>query len=525
MKTRVLSLVIAAVMLLSVFTLASCGSKSFDYAKKDLSGYITLTENDYKNIPVEIATGITAADIYTTITEKLGDLDDEKLAAIAKTDKAIADGDIAYIYYRGVTADAEGKETGFAGGTNLGADEATWLYIGSDSFIDGFEDALIGKSPADTSLTFVTTGTVSESDLITLEIAGMYGDEKSYLTYDSLAVKLDETDILPEAVIAQIVGKEIGAELSFELSLDANGDKTEENVKFEAKVLSKIDANMEKISVKFPSDYSDSALAGKDASFYVAIIKTVTPDAATAEALGYEAGEDAAAAIKAGVEADLIDEYIDSLMGEEGKEGYGKNYEATIKNAIWAEISGGEYDVVYPEGAVESYVKTEKNNLEYEYNMSEDKENIQKTYKTIDGYAAYIYGDEDWEAVLETQAKDFVKRKLVFYTVAKALDVNSASGAEKKEVKEELRGAYVDYYAQIYTVYNSIFGWGYTTEQIANLAANNAEAVVDGMTDTYLYETVVKEKILDKLYDGYDTEKLVTWTTSVDVAEDEADAE
>ncbi len=523
MKTRVLSLVIAAIMLLSVFTLASCGNKGFDYAKKDLSGYITLTEADYMNIPVEIATGITAGDVYYTITEKLAEMDDEKIASIAKSDKVIAENDIAHIYYRGVVADANGKETGFEGGTNFGEEEATWLYIGSDMFIEGFEDALIGKNSADTSVTFVKEGTVAETDFIVLEIAGMYGDAKTYLSYENLAVKLDETDILPFSIIEKIVGKTVGEEISFELSIDADGDKTEETVKFEAKVLSKIDCTPEKITVTFPSDYSDSTLAGKEAFFYVVILDVITPDAATAEAFGYEAGEDAAASIKAGVEADLVKEYIDGLMGKEGEEGYGENYAATIKNAIWAEISGGEYDVVYPEGTIESYIKTEKNNLEYEYNMSEDKDSIQATYKTLEDYAAYIYGTEDWEATLLSDAKDFVKRKLVFYTVAKALDVNSATSQEKKEVKEELLSAYIDYYAQLYTAYNSILGWGYTTEQVAALAANNAQAVVANMTDTFLYETVVKEKMVDKIYENYDAETLVKWTTSVN--EVEADAE
>ena len=172
--------------------------------------------------------------------------------------------------------------------------------------------------------------------------------------------------------------------------------------------------------------------------------------------------------------------------------------------------------VVYPANTIDSYIATEKNNLNYEYNASADAESLKSTYKTVNDYAVYVYGDENWEAVVENGAKDFVKRKLVFYTVAKALDVNSAEKAEINEVKAELEAAYADYYSQMYTIYNAIGGWGYTAEQIASIAKSEAKATIDSMTDTYLSEIVIKEKILDKLYEGYDVNALVTWTTSVD---------
>ena len=527
MKTRVLSLVIAAVMLFSVLTLASCGKKSFNYAKEDLSAYITLTEKDYRNVPVSIATGITAANVYAEISTAISELSDEKLASIAKTDRAIAENDIAAIYYRGVTADAEGKETGFEGGTNLGDVNPTWLYIGSDAFIEGFEDALIGKLPTDSSITEITEGKVAEDDLVVLEIAGMYGEKEPYLVYDNLAVKLDETTILPQSVIDKLVGATIGEELIFDIDMDADGDKEEENVVFAAKVFRKLDVKAEKITVKFPSDYQDSALAGKEAFFYVVVESVVTPDAATVEALGYAAGDDAVAALKAGAEKALVNDYIANLKGEDHEDHEGHNHEEefanTVKVAIWSEISGRDYDVTYPANTVESYIKTEKNNLNYAYNAGADAESIQSTYKTLDDYAAYVYGDEDWESVIEKDAKDFVKRKLVFYTIAKTLGVNEATKAEKSEVKAELETAYVDYYTQMYTIYNAIGGWGYTTEQIKTLAQNEAKAVVDSMTDTYISEAVIKEKILDKLYEGYDVDSLVTWTTSVADAEDASD--
>ena len=63
MKTRVLSLVLAVVMIFGVLSLASCGKKSFDYSKEDLSAYITLAEKDYleavkKELPERLHTAV-----------------------------------------------------------------------------------------------------------------------------------------------------------------------------------------------------------------------------------------------------------------------------------------------------------------------------------------------------------------------------------------------------------------------------------------------------------------------------------
>ena len=62
------------------------------------------------------------------------------------TDRAIAPGDKVSVYYTGYADDYA-----FQGGSNVGSDDPAELKIGSDSFIAGFEDALIGTVPADTS--------------------------------------------------------------------------------------------------------------------------------------------------------------------------------------------------------------------------------------------------------------------------------------------------------------------------------------------------------------------------------------
>lgn len=108
----------------------------------DLSEYVELGE--YKNIPVDMS-----SDTIKGYIEELSasDIEQKQLYSELKSGK-VQKGDIANIDY-------EGKKDGvaFEGGTAQGYD----LDIGSGSFIDGFEDGLIGVaigSTVDLNLTF-----------------------------------------------------------------------------------------------------------------------------------------------------------------------------------------------------------------------------------------------------------------------------------------------------------------------------------------------------------------------------------
>ena len=138
---RISSLVLC-ILLLTVFAVG-CGGKDRElYAKTDLSKYVELGE--YKGIKVD-----TTTDEFKEFLDSVikSDIENNELY-VKKTEGAVADGDTANIDY-------VGKKDGvaFEGGTAQGYD----LKIGSNSFIDGFEDGLIGVNIGDTvdlNLTF-----------------------------------------------------------------------------------------------------------------------------------------------------------------------------------------------------------------------------------------------------------------------------------------------------------------------------------------------------------------------------------
>ena len=121
----------------------------FDYFAADPTEYISVDPEVYNEMEIELD------DIYK-IEES--DLEEriEKLLISKKTvlndgakvtGEAIKKGDSAFIFYRGVI---DGKE--FEGGSNMGESAPYELSIGSGTFIDGFEDGLVGIIPSETSI-------------------------------------------------------------------------------------------------------------------------------------------------------------------------------------------------------------------------------------------------------------------------------------------------------------------------------------------------------------------------------------
>ena len=128
---RVLSIVLA--VCLSAALLTGCGNKykTALFNGKDLTEYITL--KSYKGIEVD-----TSSDSYKTAFEKTEQTDAENNSLYKEVKKGkVKNGDTVNIDYKG-------KKDGvaFEGGTSEGYD----LEIGSNSFIDGFEEGLIGVS-------------------------------------------------------------------------------------------------------------------------------------------------------------------------------------------------------------------------------------------------------------------------------------------------------------------------------------------------------------------------------------------
>lgn len=139
------SVCLVLMIIMLVCMVASCGQAQKNrilFSDTDLSKSVEL--GDYKDIPVD-----TSSDTYKGYYDDVVSSDIENYNFyVKKTEGKVEEGDTANIDY-------VGKKDGvaFDGGTAEGYD----LTIGSGSFIDGFEDGLIGVAIGDTvdlNLTF-----------------------------------------------------------------------------------------------------------------------------------------------------------------------------------------------------------------------------------------------------------------------------------------------------------------------------------------------------------------------------------
>jgi len=159
--TKLLAIILVVVSCIGVF--AACGNSGkgseeettaggeverFDYFSAKMSDYVTVDSALYKNAGVTISTEFLVDDaaVDKYIQTALYRYRKVQNNAAQVTDKPIEFGDTAFIYYRG---ELDGKE--FAGGSNFDSDKPYELGIGSNNFIEGFEDGLIGVVPSETS--------------------------------------------------------------------------------------------------------------------------------------------------------------------------------------------------------------------------------------------------------------------------------------------------------------------------------------------------------------------------------------
>ncbi len=158
--TKLLAIILAALTCISVF--AACDSNGgseeettskgeverFDYFSANMSEYVTIDSALYKDSSVTINSEFRVDDaaVEKYIQSALYKYRKVQNNAAQVTDKPIAFGDTAFIYYRG---ELDGKE--FAGGSNFDDAKPYELGIGSGRFIPGFEDGLIGVVPSETS--------------------------------------------------------------------------------------------------------------------------------------------------------------------------------------------------------------------------------------------------------------------------------------------------------------------------------------------------------------------------------------
>ncbi len=143
----------------------------FDYYRNELSSYCTLPEGAYSGITIDM--DATEEDVDGYIAKLLAEYPIE----LTVTDRPVKQGDTVYLYYTGYIGDVA-----FSGGSNASDSSPYALKIGSGAFIPGFEDALVGMIPAETTRTETKPITVTfPANYGSAELAGKEARFEIYL--------------------------------------------------------------------------------------------------------------------------------------------------------------------------------------------------------------------------------------------------------------------------------------------------------------------------------------------------------
>ncbi len=444
------------------------------YEKIDLSHFVTLPTEKYQGATFEY----TSPDEITdkTVKDYISYLKLNYIPATEKPDGGlVTEGDTVSIWYRGLI---DGKE--FVGGSNL-ASSVYKLLIGSGAFIDGFEDALIGKDTSKYPIKFYTTSSrsVQEDDVVFISYTYTYtetvtenGTDKTEEKSGTAGERIDlasPREGLPEALIADLKGKAIGTKLtgSYTGKYDYDADLTAEDVTIkDVTILKTINKNGTNpplsITVTFPADYGKdettgevAAVAGKEAIFEV-WFESLSRAEITASFLKNSFG----------LTYDAMKNYINKTEGTAGlseDEQMVKAFPTYLKekflvesrdetvysnkvSALWnqlfkdaaisevpAALTQHEYDIMYQQ-ASEYYAANTSN--------FKDKADC---FTQIWGLPGKDTSEDGYLNELRALAEEEARNRMVFYFIADQLGVSVTA----KEYKDELAAA-VQYYQQQY---------------------------------------------------------------------------
>ena len=120
----------------------------FDYFAVDISQYASIDKSKYESFTLSVNANyeISEKDVDAYIADLCYDYRQAVNGSAKVTNKPTENGDVAYIFYKGIM---DGEE--FEGGSNMDESSPYALTIGSGTFIAGFEEALIGVVPNETS--------------------------------------------------------------------------------------------------------------------------------------------------------------------------------------------------------------------------------------------------------------------------------------------------------------------------------------------------------------------------------------
>ena len=430
---KALIIAISAVLLLAfVIGLVAViiNSFEFDYLTSDLSRYITIKESDYKPFPVVMITDeIDDADVQRAIYKLLVEnkSDEAKYDGATVLNMPISLGDTVYIYYRGYMLDEDGEEVDFSGGCNFSSSSETKLEIGSGTFIEGFEESLIGVVPNTlTRFEKITSGNVSSDMVVYLSGSVLYPNGSAKQSFTSTRVDLSDPNVnefwgngFREYLIGAAdsagnvnTAKEIGKTLDSKTFSHEDGAVVYYDLKVD--FATRCEGNPLTVQAKFPIGYSEESLRGKEAFFDVYIRGAVIYDVPEYNEEFIRETLKVSAEDLAEYEGETVVEKHTAMLRAQLEAELEESRRSVIEDALWAHLHEVANIKKLPESEVKIYYAQYYDEVQAAYST------YSQAYASVDAFAEAYFGldkDTDWRDYIMSRAKDVVAEKLMFHCI------------------------------------------------------------------------------------------------------------
>jgi FKBP-type peptidyl-prolyl cis-trans isomerase (trigger factor) len=476
MLTRVIAIV--AAVAITVSPMVAC-SDNFDYLTSDLSEYLTISAEDYKNYEADLSKikDVTDEDVQFEIYKVLASKKDTVpldngtgyKGAVAKN------GDVVYINYYGYKLDDEGRKIILTQGMSNMLSAPSSLALGSGQMVSGFEYGIIGKSATNyAKLVKRTSGTIANDDVIFVTYTAAYpdGTTKSSVT-ERIDLSKPVDDLYGEGFKDFIVGKSIGkitftaadgsASNSGVFKYNNKGDVAYTSMTVNFASDGEKNATPLTVDAYFSNDYHTVELRGERCKFDVYIdyvVKFDTPtltDEFVKDTLKLE---------------DTVKDYEGETLADKYTAYVRDNLEKTVKDAKDDIREDAMWDAFVDKA---TFYKLPKSKVDKQYN--ELYAQLKATYEAnADAYASY-YGIKSFDAyvraasgstdatakaedLIRGTAQTTVKELLVFYYIIRNENM-VLDEARYSEVYENVLKTYIEEYAK----QNSISRDNYATDE------------------------------------------------------------
>lgn len=488
--------------------------RDFNYMEKDLSKYVTVSAEDFKNISMVVSVDKpTAEDVEREITALL--VEHKKLpTGVSDPDDVIQNGSVVKMYYSGYLLTEDGDRQYFSGGSNLSG-TATDLVIGSASFIPGFEEGLIGIRPSDTQVpAVIKEGVLSEGDVVYVNIEGFHPSGKNLALYGQrlvLTPALDEE--YGEGFYALLLGSELGKNVSTQNMILHSPKEGEGDFVYKT-IRSIYITEGEKpytVETYFPLSYSETSLQGKTAYFDVYIENTTTH---VIPELTDEFLTDTVGVLPeklAGYEGDTLVEKYRSYV----KDSLDADYETRLLEAteekFWEKIVSVATVKRVPRAAVLEVYDMYIEDARSTYNSYLQSMGITETtysFETFCGeyFASNLREGESYKQYIKRLSKQTAGEKIIFFYAIQLLDV-APSESELSEAYEQI----LDEFAKQNAILDESYYESAETEEERRAAYEEYVKEVQKTRDA-LITTLGEEYFLESAYYNYSFPKLLAMT-------------